>query len=195
MDFVDCRSERRAETSPPSCGPSVAALAVPVIFMNGSPAKNGTRNCSSNSASVRQYAIASAAVAGMTAEFFSGIGAQDRTFGSDSSVSQVMAQSGPVQDVLNQYYMTGATHDLYSFGAPGYVAAGANPVAQFVGSFRWSISTANGGINLTLRNTTSFKSLTYDKGPQWQRHTSYPGAGIPMGNTHQVYNIFVPCGG
>ncbi len=106
-----------------------------------------------------------------------------------------MAQSGPVQDVLNQYYMTGATHDLYSFGAPGYVAAGANPVAQFVGSFRWSISTANGGINLTLRNTTSFKSLTYDKGPQWQRHTSYPGAGIPMGNTHQVYNIFVPCGG
>ena len=131
----------------------------------------------------------------MTAEFFSGIGAQDRTFGSNSSVSQVMSQSGPVQDVPNDYYMTGRSSNLYTFGATGYVAAGANPVAQFVGSFRYTISPANGGINLRLTNTTSFKSLTYDKGPQWQRRTSYPGAGIPMGNTHQVYNLFVPCGG
>jgi hypothetical protein len=102
-----------------------------------------------------------------------------------------MAQSGPVQDVLNDYTMTGRTSNLYTFGASGYVAAGANPVAQFVGSFRYTISATNGGINLRLTNTTSFKSLTYDKGPQWQRG-SVP---TPMGNTHQVYNIFVPCGG
>jgi hypothetical protein len=152
-------------------------------------APNNERNCSPGSASAGQYAISSAAVAGMTAEFFSGIGAQDRTFGADSSVSAVMAQSAGVQDALNEYYMTGATHDLYSFGGAGYVNAGANPVAQFVGSFRWSIS---GGI-LSLMNTTSFKSLTYDKGPQWGRHTQYPGAGVPMGNTHQTYNIAVTC--
>jgi hypothetical protein len=169
---------------------NLVARAYPV-----NPAKSGKCNCSGNSASVGQYAIATAVIAGVTAEFFSGIGTQDRTFGSASSMSQVMAQSGPVHDVLNQYYMTGVTHDLYSFGAPGYAAAWGNPVAQFVGSFRWTISPTNGGINLTLKNTTSFKSLTYDKGPQWQRRTAYPGAGIPMGKTHQNYNIFVPCGG
>lgn len=65
---------------------NVTVVSDPVI-----PAKTGTRNCSASSASAGQYAIASAAIAGMTAEFFSGIGAQDRTFGTDSSVSQVMA--------------------------------------------------------------------------------------------------------
>jgi hypothetical protein len=99
----------------------------------------------------------------MTAEFFSGIGAQDRTFGPDSSVSAVMAQSG------------------------------ANPVAQFVGSFRYTISPGAGGINLSHTNTISFRSLTYDIGSQWGRHTQYPGAGVPMGNTYQTYNIFAPC--
>ena len=49
-------------------------------------APNNGRNCSAGPASAGQYAISSAAVAGMTAEFFSGIGAQDRTFGADSSV-------------------------------------------------------------------------------------------------------------
>ena len=158
-----------------------------------SPSPNNGRNCTPNSASAGQYAISTAAVAGMTAEFFSGVGAQDRTFGPDSSVSQVMAQSAGVQDALNEYYILGRTSNLYTFGGAGYASAGANPVAQFVGSFRWSITPGNGGINLRLTNTSSFKSLTYDKGPQWQRHTAYPGAGIPMGNTHQVYNIFVPC--
>ena len=102
-----------------------------------------------------------------------------------------MAQSTGVQDVLNQYYMVGRTSGLYPFGGPGLAGAGANPVAQFVGSFRWSITPANGGINLSLTNATSFKSLTYDMGPQWQR-----GGGrlpTPMGNTHQTYNIFIPC--
>ena len=80
--------------------------------------------------------------------------------------------------------MTGQTSGLYSFGAVGYASAGANPVAQFVGSFRWSIS----GGNLSLTNTTSFKSLTYDMGPQWQRSSF-----SPMGNTHQTYQIGVTC--
>ena len=155
--------------------------------------QNNGRDCSPKPASAGQYVISSAVVAGMTAEFFSGVGAQDRTFGPDSSVSQVMAQSAGVQDALNEYYMTGVTHDLYTFGGAGYVNAKGNLVAQFVGSFRWSVTPAAGGINLTLTNTTSFKSFADDKGPQWQRHTSYPGAGIPMGNTHQIYNIFVPC--
>jgi hypothetical protein len=97
-----------------------------------------------------------------------------------------MGQSAGVQDVLNNYYMTGQTSGLYTFGAAGAVSAGGNPVAQFVGSFRWSIS---GGV-LSLTNTTSFRSLTYDAGPQWQRSSFGPG-----GNTHQTYQIQLHCGG
>lgn len=124
----------------------------------------------------------------MTGEFFSGLGQGSLTFGPDSATSQVMAQSGPAQDVMNSYYMTGQTSGLYTFGLPGLVSAGGNPVAQFVGSFTWSITPSSKGINLSLKNTTSFRSLTYDRGPQWQR-ASFP----PMGNTHQTYNITATC--
>jgi RHS repeat-associated protein len=147
-------------------------------------APNNGRNCSAGSASAGQYAAASAQVAAMTAQFFSGLGNANPTFGPGTATSQVMGQSAGVQDVLNQYYMLGRTNGLYSFGAVGYAQAGANPVAQFVGSFRWSIS---GGV-LSLTNTTSFKSLTYDAGPQWQRSSF-----APMGNTHQTYQIGVTC--
>jgi hypothetical protein len=125
----------------------------------------------------------------MTTEFFSGLGSRNLTFAPNSATSQVMAQSAGVQDVLNNYYMTGQTTGLYTFGLPGLVAAGGNPVAQFVGSFRWSISPTNVGIDLSLTNTTSFRSLTYDAGPQWQRG-SWP---TPMGNTHQTFNITATC--
>ena len=162
------------------------------------PSKSETRNCSAHSASAGQYVAASAQVALLTGQFFSGLGSADQNFGPSSATSQVMAQSGPVQDVLKDYYMTGRTGNLYTFGASGYVAAGANSLAQFVGSFRYTISPTNGGINLRLTNTTSFRSLTYDKGPQWPRFPLVTPNGVytsPMGNTHQVYNIFVPCGG
>lgn len=156
----------------------------------GAPAKNG-RNCTVGSASKRQYVAASAEVSAMTAEFFSGLGPGNLTFDPNSATSQVMAQSGPVQEVLNSYYITGQTSGLYTFGLPGLVSAGGNPVAQFVGSFRWSIAPGNGGIDLSLTNTTSFRSLTYDAGPQWQRGNHwYP---TPMGNTHQTYNITATC--
>jgi len=154
------------------------------------PANNG-RNCTVSPATWKQYAAGTVEVAAMMSEFFSGLGQGDLTFAPDSATSQVMAQSGPVQDVLNEYYMTGQTSDLYTFGAPGLVSAGGNPVAQFAGSFRWTITPTNGGINLSLTNTTSFRSLTYDKGPQWQRGNHwYP---VPMGNTHQTYNITATC--
>jgi len=171
---------------------SCLAGAGPLASGQSRCALNNGRNCSTGPASAGQYAAATAQVAGMTAGFFSGLGPDSYTFGPDSATSLVMAQSGPVQSVLDQYYMTGQTSGLYTFGAPGYVSAGGNPVAQFVGSFRWSIS---GGV-LSLTNTTSFRSLTYDKGPQWQRFpivTQYGLFTSPMGNTHQTYNISVTC--
>jgi hypothetical protein len=151
-------------------------------------APNNGRNCTVGPAGAGQYAAASAEVAGMTAGFFSGLGPDSYTFGPDSATSQVMGQSGPDQSVLDEYYMTGQTSGLYTFGAPGYVSAGGNPVAQFVGSFRLSIS---GGM-LSLTNTTGFRSLIYDMGPQWPRFpvvTQYGAFTSPMGNTHQTYNI------
>lgn len=152
-------------------------------------APNNGRNCTVGPATKGQYVAATAEVSAMTGEFFSGLGPGNLTFDPNSATSEVMAQSGPVQEVLNSYYMTGQTSGLYTFGLPGLVSAGGNPVAQFVGSFRWSIAPGNGGINLSLTNTTSFRSLTYDAGPQWQRG-SWP---TPMGNTHQTYNITANC--
>jgi RHS repeat-associated protein len=151
-------------------------------------ANNGS-NCTVSPATAKQYLAATGQVVAMTAEFFSGLGPGNPTFAPNSATSQVMAQSAGVQSVLSTYSQTGQTSGLYTFGLSGLVSAGGNPVAQFVGSFRWSITPVNGGINLSLTNTTSFKSLTYDSGPQWQRG-SFP---TPMGNTHQTYNITAGC--
>ncbi len=155
-------------------------------------APNNGRNCSAGSASAGQYAAASAQVAAMTAQFFSGLGPTSQTFGPGSATSQVMGQSAGVQSVLNSYYMTGQTSGLYTFRVADIAMAGANPVAQFVGSFRWSIS----GGTLSLANTTSFRSLFFDMGGQWQRFplvTPYGTFTSPMGNTHQTYQIGVTC--
>jgi RHS repeat-associated protein len=77
------------------------------------PTLQSQRNCTSNPASASQYVAATTQVAAMTGEFFSGLGPGNLTFGTDSATSQVMGQSGPVQDVLNSYYMAGQTSGLH----------------------------------------------------------------------------------
>jgi hypothetical protein len=142
------------------------------------------------SGGVKQYVAAVVDAAGRTAQFFTGLGGDDLLFTPDTVESQMMACSPGVTNAVNSYLSTGQTSGLYTFGLSGLVAArAANPTQQFVGSFRWSITPGDGGLNISLTNTTSFKSLTYDRGPQWQR-ASVP---TPMGNTHQTYNIFIPC--
>jgi hypothetical protein len=101
-----------------------------------------------------QYASAFGSVAAMTAQFFSGLGPTNNTFGSGSAVSQVMAQSPGVQDAINGYNIFGKTSGDYSFGLSGAFAAGNNIVAQFVRGYSYSISPASGGINLSLSNYT-----------------------------------------
>lgn len=152
---------------------------------NAGKAPSNGRNCSAGPASAGQYVAATAEVATLTSQWASGLGPGDRTFGLNTATSAVLGQSAGVQEVLRAYYMTGQTSGLYTFGASGAYVAGGNPVAQFVGSFRWSIS---GGV-LALNNTTSLRSLTYDHGPQYQRG-SLP---TPGGNTHQTYQIGVTC--
>ncbi len=167
----------------------------------GGGAPSNGRNCSVGPASAGQYAAASGQVAKMTAGFFSGLGPDQYTFGSDSAVSQVMAQSGQFQDVLNQYYMSGTTSNWQGFGAAGFVEAGANPVAQFLGSFGWSIAPTAGGINVTITNVTSFHSLMLDKGPAYERFPMTVPTGpsgfatitSPMGNVGQTITIKAVC--
>jgi hypothetical protein len=159
------------------------------INVYGGAANNKTCSASPASGGVKQWVTAFADAAGMTAQFFSGLGADNLLFTPDTAESQMMASSPGVTNAVNTYLTTGQPNGLYSFGLSGLANAGLNPTQQFVGSFRWSITPGNGGLNLSLTNTTSFKSLTYDRGPQWQRG-SWP---TPMGNTHQTYNIFIPC--
>lgn len=121
----------------------------------------------------------------MTAQFASGLGPANQTFGPNTATSAVMGQSAGVTEVLGAYMFTGQTSGLYTFGASGAYVAGGNPVAQFVGSFRYSLS---GGI-LSVTNTTSLRSLTYNHGPQYQRG-SFP---TPGGNIHQTFQIGVVC--
>ena len=133
-----------------------------------------------------QYAEAFAEVTALSAQFFSGLGPSNNTFGPDSATSQVMAQSPGVQDAINAYNIYGTTSGVYNFGLSGAFAAGNNIVAQFVGGYSYTITPTSGGINLSLSNYTSFRSLAADIGPSWSRP-------YPMGTTHQTYNIFVPC--
>ena len=152
---------------------------------SGGAAPNNGRNCSVAPASAGQYVAATAESALLTSEFASGLGATNQTFGPNTATSQVLGQSAGVQEVLGAYLITGQSSGLYTFGASGAYVNGGNPVAQFVGSFRYSIS---GGV-LSITNTTSLRSLTYDHGPQYQRG-SFP---TPGGNIHQTFQIGLTC--
>ena len=193
---ADCEAGGGNPVNTPPITVTVNANGASTISVDGivintslsSNAPNNGRYCTTAPANVSQRLAAAAQTTAMTAQFFSGLGPSNLTFGPDSATSLVMGQSGPVDQVLSTYYQSGQTSGLYTFGLSGLVSAGVNPVAQFVGSFRWTITPTSGGINLSLTNTTSFKSLTYDQGPQWQRSVA-----APMGNTHQTFNISAAC--
>ena len=168
----------------PSGGGGSSGAATAASPGSSSAPSNG-RNCSAAPASVGQYVAATVEAALLTGEFASGLGAGNQTFGPNTATSQVLGQSAGVQEVLGAYLITGQSSGLYTFGASGAYVAGGNPAAQFVGSFRYSIS---GGV-LTVTNTTSVRSLTYDQGPQYQRG-SFP---TPGGNVHQTFQIGLVC--
>jgi hypothetical protein len=99
-----------------------------------------------------------------------------------------MASTDGVQAALNDYYMTGRTSGLYTFGPAEVIGTGFNSMGQFVGSFTWSITPAQGGISVELSNYTSVWSLAYHLLPSHVRSSF-----APLGTTHQTYTIFVPC--
>jgi hypothetical protein len=71
------------------------------------------------------------------------------------------------------------------FGVTSVVKAGTNSTQQFVGSYRVDVTPVNNNtVRFTLTNTTSFKSLAYGLGPDWNRS---PTTTTPGGNVDQVY--------
>jgi RHS repeat-associated protein len=139
---------------------------------------------------LNQYMGAVVSAAQMTLEFLTGSGPDNYSFGPDTVESQMMATSPGVTDAVNDYLTTGNASGGWHFGLMGLRSAGGNPIRQFVGSYTYNVTRSRGGLTVTLSNPTSFTSLTYDRGPSWERSSFGP-----MGTTHQTYQVFVPCKG
>jgi hypothetical protein len=84
---------------------------------------------------------------------------------------------------------------VLNFGFTALLAAGVNPTQQFVGSFAFNISAANGSLNVTLTNTTSYSSLmNFVKYFGLTPPTSWSRGDFPiMGNIDQTFNLVIPC--
>jgi RHS repeat-associated protein len=128
----------------------------------------------------------------MTFKYFAGSGDKQDMYVNDRVTSE-MSKSSAVDDMRQRFYakfkdqkdLMGTSYVGYSgkFGLSGLFHAGINPIQQFVGSFRGSIYSFDGKtIWFYLTNETSFKSLTYDVGPEWNRSSF-----SPMGSTYQTY--------
>ncbi len=63
---------------------------------SNSSAPNNGRNCTPSPASSGQYAMSATTVAALADQFFTGLGPQNVTFGADSAMSAVIAQSAGV---------------------------------------------------------------------------------------------------
>ncbi len=74
-----------------------------------------------------------------------------------------------------------------NFGFKGIIAAGLDPMEQFVGSFTPTISSDGCNLTFTIQNTSSFKSLMYGIAPDWYRSTFRLG-----GNMSQTYIFTEP---
>jgi glucose dehydrogenase len=136
-----------------------------------------------------QYAQAFGAVADLTAQFFSGLGPSDNTFGSNSSVSQVMAQSPGVQDAINAYNINGTTSGTYK--AQGMADTGSD-------NYGGPVVTA-GGLLFIAATVFDQKFHAYDKNTGkllWE--TDLPFSGLATPSTYMVNGkqyVVVPAGG
>jgi hypothetical protein len=149
-----------------------------------------TSGCSApaGSSGLGRYASGLASAVSMFSEFLTGLGPGNQTFGPASVESQMMSTSPGVSTAVNNYLAAGQTSGLYTFGLGGLWDAGINPIQQFVGSYRWNVVPTNGGLSVTLTNTTSVWSGSYHLLPNHSRSSFGP-----LGNTYQTYQVFVPC--
>ncbi|MEP2510075.1 MAG: DUF6443 domain-containing protein [Reichenbachiella sp.] len=140
---------------------------------------------------------------GMTVDWALGTGAENRVFRNDE-IANSFRDSRVVNQAREYWYnevnagrksiTDGVTNfrgkEVWSggnFGISGAIAAGSDPIEQFVGSFSPAITSDGTTLTYTLTNTSSFKSLAYGIGPDWLRSTFGPG-----GNMSQTYIFTEP---
>ena len=128
----------------------------------------------------------------MTAKYFTGEGDEYESFLNDR-VTAEMSKSSVIDKIRQEYYakykgqidLTGTSYvgANGNFGLSGLWSAGINPIQQFVVGFRGSVYSFDGKtLWFYVTNSSSFKSLTYEVGPKWQRSSF-----APMGNFYQTY--------
>lgn len=127
----------------------------------------------------------------MTTEFFTGNGPRDRLFYNDQVARALQYSRGANAArayFYNKYKNTSdlthatVTHFDAGFGIRGLISAGLNPIEQFVGNFKVNMWVDGTNLFFAVHNITSFQSLTYDLGPNWERSDHQR-----MGNTEQWY--------
>jgi hypothetical protein len=136
----------------------------------------------------------------MTDMFEYGLGPRSFGFGPNSIQANEMMASRLVQQNIRDFLRSGKSwmNGWQNFGLPELAGSGANPTAQFVGSYGWSASLSKGVLTFAVANQTSFDSLFY--------HVSkLTGGRIPFkwgrsafplyGNVNQTIVFRVPCGG
>ena len=75
-----------------------------------------------------------------------------------------------------------------NFGLLGLIKAGADPIEQFVGSYRVDINVLDcNTLEFTITNVTSMRSFLYGIGPDWERKIFKLN-----GNTRQIYIFTEP---
>jgi RHS repeat-associated protein len=126
--------------------------------------------------------------AGMFLDWLTGSGAEERTFGPTSVESRSLASSSGVTTAVENYLLSGQRSGLFTFGLTGLLGAGINPIRQYVGSFRYTITPTANGFTVNATNTTGVWSASYHELPDHQRSSFGP-----LGNMRQTYVVGVKC--
>ena len=132
-----------------------------------------------------------ASATSMTSDWLTGSGARTRVF-FNTSESLALKDSWRVEQARMGFFNKYSDADDYdggtylnvkgSFGLEGLVRAGSDAIEQFLGSYSINIHSNGKTLLFSVYNTTSFKSLAYGFGPDWERSTFGPG-----GNMRQVF--------
>ncbi len=140
------------------------------------------------------FVTTAASAAEMTGIFLAGTGPTFTAFGTTSPESMAMAESTLVRQAIGNYMQNGVTAGTGNFEQYGLgpVGAGANPMAQFVGGFTYTIVPFGGTLYMQIYNETSRNSLAYHMASSVPRNNGN-GAQPSMSTTIQTYDIAVSC--
>jgi RHS repeat-associated protein len=128
-------------------------------------------------------------VSSLVSNWMLGLGKDDILF-EENRIADAMRNAWRVNEAREYFYnkyngvddLSNASVTNFSgaFGIKGLFKAGIDPVEQFIGSYRVDINAIEGGnyLQFTLTNTTSFKSLMYGIGPDWERDSFSPMSNV-----------------